>query len=79
MKAEFIRSITEGFKGNAALYRAGEEFMILSAVNVPYSGDEVMAFAADSEGNLTNSYHDLSSLRGSLSHEELLTEMGYEC
>ena len=79
MKAEFIRSITEGFKGNAALYRAGEEFMILSAVNVPYSGDEVMAFAADSEGNLTNSYHDLSTLRGSLSHEELLTEMGYEC
>mgnify|MGYP003466857395 FL=1 len=79
MKAEFIRSITEGFKGNAALYRAGEEFMILSAVNVPYSGDEVMAFAADSEGNLTNSYHDLSSLRGSLSHEELLSEMGYEC
>ena len=79
MKAEFIRSITEGFKGNAALYRAGEEFMILSAVNVPYSGDEVMAFAADSEGNLTNSYHDLSSLRGSLSDEELLTEMGYEC
>ena len=79
MKAEFIRSITEGFKGNAALYRAGEEFMILSAVNVPYSGDEVVAFAADSEGNLTNSYHDLSSLRGSLSHEELLTEMGYEC
>ena len=79
MKAEFIRSVTAGFKGNAALYRAGEEFMILSAVNVPYSGDEVMAFAADSEGNLTNSYHDLSSLRGSLSHEELLTEMGYEC
>ena len=79
MKAEFIRSVTEGFKGNAALYRAGEEFMILSAVNVPYSGDEVMAFPADRDGSLTNGYCDISSIRGTLSHQVLLREMGYEC
>ena len=79
MKAEFVKKMKEGFKGDAALYKAGEEFMILSAVNMLYSGAEVMAFASDSEGRLTNGYSDISSIRGTLSHQVLLSEMGYEC
>ena len=51
-------------------------YIILSAVNAPYSGPEVLAFPATYEGEVL-SWSELFGTRGDLEHERALEENGY--
>ena len=54
------------------------KYVLVSAVNVMFSGPETYIFPCDKEGNVLN-WTDLDgSMRGTLSHEKALHNMGYE-
>lgn len=76
MKAEFIKNI-EGWRGDASLYKCGDVYFIVSAVNNVFA-HETMAFAADEHGNLTDGWMDVACIDGVMDHKSLLQQMGYE-
>ena len=75
-KARFVRNMGWS-NSNVCLYSTDDGFLVISGVN-RVSIHETMAFAADENGNLTNGYSEVSSVRGTTSHQELLNHMGYE-
>jgi hypothetical protein len=69
------------FKGDASLYRfcptfKGNDFIVISAANVEFTGSEVMAFPADDLGSII-SWQEIEGIRDSLDHGELIERMGY--
>src|SRR5688500_1128197 len=56
------------------LIRVKEEFYIVSAVVVPYSGPETYVFSADRLGKITE-VGEIVGLRGTLNHEEAIEEL----
>jgi hypothetical protein len=54
------------------------EFVIVSAVNVPFSGPETYIFPADSDGEVVDWLELDGSYRGGLDHEAALRGAGYE-
>jgi hypothetical protein len=81
-KATFIKDLT-GYGGAAKLYKCkppleGNDFVIVSAARVPYSGPETYIFPSDNEGNVTD-YGELEgSYRGGLDHHKALNNAGYK-
>jgi hypothetical protein len=82
----------DGFRGAAALFKLmppmvvadyddtveTHEFVVVSAVNAPFSGPETYIFPADADGKVT-SYGELEgSFRGSLDMWQALRNAGYE-
>jgi hypothetical protein len=47
------------------------EYIVVSAVTVPWTGPETLIFESDSEGNVTN-WSELKGYRGTLDHHEVL-------
>jgi len=56
------------------LIRVKEEFYIVSAVVVPYSGPETYVFPADRHGKITD-FGEIVGLRGTLNHQEAIDEL----
>lgn len=54
------------------------EYVVVSAVHAMFSGPETYMFPADKDGNITDWGEIGASQRGTLSHETVLTESGYE-
>lgn len=90
--ATLIKDRLPGSNGHAALYRLSEplipesmdenvidvyEYVVVSAVNVPYSGPETYIFAADSDGNIIDFAELPGSFRGALDHRLALRSAGY--
>lgn len=71
-----------GFRGDARVYHLSEpldgaEYVVVSAVVVPYSGPETYIFPADENGEIVD-YGELDgSYRGGLDHELALAQAGY--
>lgn len=57
---------------------AGTEFVITSAVSVPYSGPETYIFPANEAGEVTDWGELDGSFRGGLDHECAIRLAGYE-
>ena len=51
--------------------------IVVSGADVPGDGPEVMAFPGTRTGQATLSGHAIREIRGTMSHRELLTQMGY--
>jgi hypothetical protein len=76
-----------GMNGRANLYRLSEaleswegnkyEYVVVSAVDVPFSGPETYIFGADENGGITDWMELPGSFRGDLDHEEALKGAGY--
>jgi len=92
-KAYFIKNL-DGWKSRAKLYRldppfvvekrhekdeyAGTfKFVIVSAVVALFTGAETLVFPATEDGEPIHML-DIAGFRGTLSHSEVLAEMGYE-
>lgn len=56
------------------LIRVQEEFYIVSAVVVPYSGPETYVFPADRHGKITD-FGEIVGLSGTLSHQEAINQL----
>lgn len=56
------------------LIRVREDFYIVSAVVVPFSGPETFVFPADRHGKITD-FGEIVGLRGTLSHQEAIDEL----
>ena len=89
--ATFIKKL-KGWRGDARLYKLSEpmeygmigkdgdyktEWVIVSAVIVPFSGAETYIFPSDEDGNAINYLEINGSYRGGLSHETALQNAGY--
>ena len=90
--AYLIKKNLPNFNGVAHLYRLDPplkdyergsenifyEYVVVSATVVIYTGAETYIFGADKEGNIVN-WSDLpGSCRGTLNHEEVLRDAGYD-
>ena len=75
------------FNGYAMLYRLSEaledydgckhEHVVVSAVDVMFSGPETYIFGADENGEIVNWMELPGSFRGALDHNEALEGAGY--
>jgi hypothetical protein len=87
--ATFIKDLN-GFSGHASLYKLSEpvgygwdgekgktEFVVVSAANVMFSGNETYIFPADEKGEVTDWGEMPGSYRGGLSHEEAISNAGW--
>jgi hypothetical protein len=54
------------------------EYVVVSAVNAPYSGAETFIFPADEDGNVLSWAELEGSCRGDYTHEQALEEAGYK-
>lgn len=87
MKTATPVKLLEGFNGRANLYRLSEalesydgnkyEYVVVSAVDVPFSGPETYIFGADENGGITDWMELPGSFRGALDHNEALEGAGY--
>jgi len=86
-RAMFIKRVNIG-AGDALLYKLSDPVkvgdietsdVIVSAVTVPIGerGEKVSVFAADEEGTIL-SYEAVAEKGGTLDHEEVLVDLGYE-
>ena len=92
-KAFFIREV-EGWRGRVNLYRLDPplvrepqyeddeysgtfEYVLVSAVIAPFSGAETLVFPATEDGEAVHML-DIAGLGGTLSHSEVIKDMGYE-
>lgn len=90
--ATLIKSDLDNLTGNAALYKVEPatgyhtlendkelktEYIVVSAVDVVFSGPETYIFPADSEGNVLSWGELEGSYRGGLVHETALANAGY--
>ena len=88
----YIRTLT-GFVSEARLYKLSEpiivnwnvdkdgvatNYVIVSAVNVPYSGPETYIFPADNDGDVIDWLEMEGSFKGSLDHEAAIHYAGWE-
>jgi len=91
--AKRVKSALKEFKGEAHLYKVDPpasyytshtepehttEYVVVSAVNAPYSGAETFIFPADEEGNVLSWAELEGSCRGDHTHEHALEEAGYK-
>lgn len=79
---EVKRFPVNGVGATKILYRTSggdlPEYVAVSAVFAPFSGDETLIFEADPAGNVV-SWMDLpGSFRGAQDHERALRNAGYE-
>lgn len=77
-----VKSVS-GWTGQAALYKLdppyeGEDHVIVSATVAPFTGGETYIFSATPEGEVKDWGAMPGSLRGTLSHAEVLESAGYE-
>lgn len=82
MQAKFVKHI-ESMRGAAHLYELSEpleehQYVVVSAVNVPFGGPETYIFPADREGNIINWGELDGSFKGALDHSRALKNAGYE-
>lgn len=56
------------------LIRVAEQFYIVSAVTIPYSGPEVYVFPADRHGKITD-FDEIVGIRGTLDHKVAIAEL----
>jgi len=86
-RAMFIKRANIG-AGDALLYKLSDPVkvgdietldVVVSAVTVPIGekGEKVSVFAADEEGTIL-SYDVIAEKGGTLDHEEILVDLGYE-
>lgn len=76
-----------GFTGDARLYKLSEplgytdsdmyDHVVVSAVNVMFSGPETYIFGADENGETVNWIELDGSFEGGLDHERALRDAGY--
>lgn len=80
-----LRSLSH-WRGDVRLYRlvppmkdgdVAREFVIVSAVDVPYSGPETYIFSATPDGDVIDWMELEGSYRGGLDHTEALGNAGY--
>lgn len=81
MRAIWIKTI-DGFT-NMRLYRCEPggklpEHVVVSAINVPFTGPETYIFEANKNGTITQWGELYGSFRGGLDHEKALRDAGYE-
>ena len=78
--AEFVTDCPK-WKGDARLYQLSEpvdtyvgttEYVVVSAVDVPYSGPETYVFAASKDGEATSWSELDGSFEGALDHDRAL-------
>jgi len=87
--ATFIKDL-DGFNGHASLYKLSEpvgygwdgdkgktEYVVVSAANVLFSGNETYIFPANEKGNVSDWAEMAGSYRGGLSHEEAIINAGW--
>lgn len=88
--ATFVKQM-EGFIGDARLYKLSEavdadgwansvvttDYVVVSAVVVPFSGPETYIFPADGEGRITSWSEMKGSFRGGLDHARALAGLGF--
>lgn len=82
----------DGFTGDARLYKleppieqkdwdgtlvATHEFVVVSAVSVPFTGPETYIFPADAGGNVVDWGELDGSARGHMDHSLALSDAGY--
>ena len=87
MKTATMLEEMTGMNGRANLYRLSEalesydgnkyEYVVVSAVDVPFSGPETYIFGADENGEIVNWMELPGSFRGALDHNEALEGAGY--
>lgn len=82
MKATEVARI-DGWNSDARLYRLephpeGYQYVVVSAVRVPFSGPETYIFKADSQGKVADWAELEGSFRGALDHARALRGAGYE-
>jgi len=80
--ATFLKQLN-GWRSYAALYRCeppheGEEYVVVSAVDAPYSGPETYIFPANADGTTKDMAEMPGSFRGALDHYTALARAGYE-
>lgn len=81
MKAKLIKNI-QGWAGDARVYQLtpeheGYEYVVVSAVNAPFSGPETYIFPSNEIGEVSDWGELGGSQRRSISHEEILEGLGY--
>ena len=87
--AKFIKDLSgEGWKGTAMLYEVNppmkdyegkkHKYVICSTVDAMFTGIETLIFPADKEGKLISWSELDGSERGTISHERVLQNAGYE-
>lgn len=85
--ARYIKN-AEGFKGDAKIYELSEpvsygddaltSHVVVSAVNVFGLGDETYIFPCDENGEVLSWLELEGSRKGTLDHEYVLNNQGYE-
>lgn len=83
MQATLIKDNLPEFNGSAALYKLappldGNEFVIVSAAEAPYTGPETYIFPASEDGQITDWCELDGSFRGGLDHAQALAGAGYQ-
>ena len=79
--AHFIKKL-DGFQGEANLYfldppYLGIEYVVVSAITVPITGEETYIFHSDKDGEVLDWLELEGSFRGGLSHKEALKNIDY--
>ena len=87
MKATFIKTV-RSMVGDGRLFQLSPpmrsegrdpiEFVVVSAVDIAYSGPETYIFEADEYGTIVNFAELRGSFRGALDHQRALAIAGYE-
>jgi hypothetical protein len=84
VKATMVNKLS-GWRGDARVFKMepayeGHEYVIVSAADAPFSGPETYIFPTDNAVNdEPSSWGELpGSKRGTLSHYEVLSDLGYE-
>lgn len=77
------RKQLDGMRGDARLYEMsppleGHTFVVVSAVIAMFSGPETYIFPANEKGEIEDWGELEGSQRGTLSHSDVLRELGYE-
>jgi hypothetical protein len=81
--AVLVRRLKD-FHGDARLYRVSppmegvHEYVVVSAVDAPFTGPETFIFPGDADGDVTEWGELDGSFRGALDHEAALSGAGYE-
>lgn len=56
------------------LVKRGDDYFVVSGVDAPFSGWEVLAFPADKDGNVTD-WCEVAGSRGNVTHEDIVREL----
>lgn len=75
--------LAENFTGEARLFKMdppleGHKYIVVSATVAMFSGPETYIFPADEKGAIEDWGELKGSRRGTLSHEDVLSDIGYE-